>query len=183
MGLGPDGVDSYRDVLERGFARRQAQPPGPASTPIDGVAVASTNGTAPAPGADFEIFGGASVTITKDVRATLDGMRPLTAMSVGGMGSESHNYHKEAMARRGFPEAAERIGELWRAGRKQEAAGAVPVEYLEQTALVGSPARIRDRWRSSFVPAGVTGVIIDTRQVEALELMADLAGTRETVAT
>ena len=58
-------------------------------------------------------------------------------MYVGGMGSETHNFHRDAMARRGFPEAADRIGELWRAGRKDEAVAAVPVEYLEQNALVG----------------------------------------------
>ena len=129
---------------------------------------------------DFEVFGGASVTITDDVRGVLDRMRPLTAMYVGGMGSESHNYHRDAMARRGFPEAADRIGELWRAGRKEEAQAAVPEEYLEQNALVGSVARIRRRWEEGYAAPGVTGVIVSAAQPEALELMADLAGTRET---
>ena len=67
-------------------------------------------------------------------------MRPLTAMYVGGMGSATHNFHREAMARRGFPEAAARIQELWLAGRKQEAVAAVPDEYLEQGSLIGSRA-------------------------------------------
>jgi F420-dependent oxidoreductase-like protein len=128
---------------------------------------------------DFDVFVGATVSITDDVRGVLDAMRPLTAMYVGGMGSESHNYHRDAMARRGFPEAADRIGELWRAGRKEEAQAAVPEEYLEQGALVGSPARIRSRWEAGFAPAGVTGLIIGADQPEALELMAELAGTRD----
>jgi alkanesulfonate monooxygenase SsuD/methylene tetrahydromethanopterin reductase-like flavin-dependent oxidoreductase (luciferase family) len=126
----------------------------------------------------FEVFTGQTVTITDDVKAVHDAMRPLTAMYVGGMGSESHNYHRDAMARRGFPEAADRIGELWRAGRKEEAQAAVPEEYLEQSALAGSPERIRRRWEEGQLP-GVTGVIIGAHQPEALELMADLAGTRE----
>jgi F420-dependent oxidoreductase-like protein len=128
---------------------------------------------------DFDVFTGATVTITDDVKGVLDAMRPLTAMYVGGMGSESHNYHRDAMARRGFPEAADHIGELWRAGRKEEAQAAVPEEYLEQTALVGSPDRIRRRWEEGYVLPGVTGVIVGAHQPEALELMADLAGTRE----
>jgi F420-dependent oxidoreductase-like protein len=127
----------------------------------------------------FEIFTGTSVTITDDVKGRLDAMRPLTAMYVGGMGSESHNYHHDAMARRGFPEAAALIGELWRAGRKEEAQAAVPEEYLEQSALVGPVARIRRRWAEGIVPAGVTGLIVGAEQPEALELMADLAGTRD----
>lgn len=157
MGLGSGGVAGYSEALDRGFARRPGGRP-------DG----------------FEVFGGCSVRITDDVRGALDAMRPLTAMYVGGMGSETHNYHRDAMARRGFREEADRIGELWRAGRKEEAVAAVPDEYLEQTALLGSPKRIRDRW-PSVAGSGVTGLIVGTDQVEALELLADLAGTRETV--
>lgn len=127
----------------------------------------------------FEVFTGCSVTITDDVSGTLDAMRPLTAMYVGGMGSATHNYHRDAMARRGFPEAADRIVELWRSGRRQEAEAAVPEEYLEQTALVGTAQRIRRRWAEGFVPAGVTGLIVGTQDLEALELMAELAGTRD----
>jgi F420-dependent oxidoreductase-like protein len=158
MGFGPDGVEGYREPLERGFSKR------PSDWPRS---------------EDFEIFTGCSVRITDDVRGALDAMRPLSAMYVGGMGSATHNYHRDAMARRGFPEAAARIGELWRAGRKEEAMAAVPEEYLEQNALLGSPARIRRRWDEGFVPAGATGVIVGTDQLEAIDLMADLAGTRE----
>ena len=159
MGLGPDGLTPYEQPLARGFAKR---PEGKRAE-------------------DFEIFGSMSVRITDDVRGTLDAMRPLTAMYVGGMGSETHNFHRDAMARRGFHEAADRIGELWRAGHKEEATAAVPLEYLEQSALVGSPARIRDRWSAGAAPPGVTGLIVSTDQLDALELMADLAGTRDRV--
>ena len=129
----------------------------------------------------FDVFTGAAVNITDDVHGALDAMRPLTAMYVGGMGSESHNYHRDAMARRGFPDAAQRIGELWRAGKKEEAQAAVPDEYLEQNALIGSVERIRRKWSDGYLREGVTGVIVDARQPEALELMADLAGTRDEV--
>jgi hypothetical protein len=67
------------------------------------------------------------------------------------------------------------------AGRKQEAIDAVPDEYLEQGALLGSVARIRQRWEADFANRGATGVIVRSEQLEALELLADLAGTREQV--
>lgn len=159
MGLGPEGVAGYNEAISRGFAKR-------------------TDGR---DAGDFEIFGSLSVRITDDVRGALDAMRPLTAMYVGGMGSTTHNFHREAMARRGFPDEADRIGELWRAGHKEEAMAAVPEEYLEQNALLGTPGRIRQRWDQGIVPRGVTGVIIGAEQPEALELMANLAGTRDTV--
>ncbi len=157
MGLGPDGVAPYEQPLAGGFAKR-------------------SDGRRPE---DFEIFGSMSVRITEDVRGALESMRPLTAMYVGGMGSETHNFHRDAMARRGFPEAADRIGELWRSGRKDEAVAAVPLEYLEQSALVGSPERIRDQWAAGAAPPGVTGLIISTDRVDVLDLMADLVGSRD----
>ena len=163
MGLPPEGADGYRAELEAGWAARPEGPgPGPGGRPEG-----------------FEIFSGCQVELTGDVKGRLDAMRPLTAMYVGGMGSESHNYHRDAMARRGFPEEAARIGELWRAGRREEAQAAVPYEYLEQGTLLGSRERIRQRWGQGVVPAGVTGLIVGAAQPEALELMADLAGTRE----
>jgi alkanesulfonate monooxygenase SsuD/methylene tetrahydromethanopterin reductase-like flavin-dependent oxidoreductase (luciferase family) len=161
IGLGPNGMERYRPILERGFSRRRE------------------------PSVGFDIFTGCSVTLTDDVGGVLDAMRPLTAMYVGGMGSSTHNYHREAMGRRGFPEAAARIQELWLAGRKEEARQAVPVEYLEQSALVGSAARIKQRWERDFAPleaAGVTGVVVSTDQPEALDLLAELGGTREKTA-
>ena len=52
---------------------------------------------------------------------------------------------------------------------------AVPLEYLEQGTLLGSPERIRRRWEEGIVPPGVTGLILGTEQPEAMRLMADLA--------
>lgn len=128
----------------------------------------------------FEVFGSVSVRITDDVQAVLDAQKPLTAMYVGGMGSSTHNYHREAMARRGYPEAAERIQELWRAGRREEAVAAVPDEYLDENGLFGTAARIRSRWEP-WLERGLTGLVVRADQPGALDLMADLAGTRDTV--
>jgi hypothetical protein len=120
---------------------------------------------------------GCNVEITDDVAGALDRMRPLTAMYVGGMGSSTHNYHRDAMARRGFPEQAARIQELWLAGRKEEARRTVPDEYLEQGALIGTEQRIRRRWEEGIAPPGVTGLIVGASRPEELQLVADLAGT------
>lgn len=47
--------------------------------------------------------------------------------------------------------------------------------------LLGSPKRIRERW-PSVVPGGVTGMIVGADQPEALEAVAQAAGTRDLVA-
>ncbi|MGP0030052.1 MAG: LLM class F420-dependent oxidoreductase [Acidimicrobiales bacterium] len=144
------GSGSHLAPLERGWATRGGRP------------------------ADFEVFTGASVQLTDDVAGALDRMRPLTAMYVGGMGSATHNFHREAMARRGFPDEARRIQELWLAGRKDEAVAAVPDAYLEQSSFIGDEQRIRRRWADWSPPPLATGLIVDVPGVDELRLVAAL---------
>jgi len=121
------------------------------------------------------------VTVTDDVAAALRTQKPGIALYVGGMGHPTLNFHKRSMEQLGYADAAARIEELFRAGRKQEAADAVPDEFVEEGALVGTPARIRERYRAWADCDIVTGLHIGTGQPEALELMAEIALTEEPV--
>jgi alkanesulfonate monooxygenase SsuD/methylene tetrahydromethanopterin reductase-like flavin-dependent oxidoreductase (luciferase family) len=114
--------------------------------------------------------------VTDDVRTALDSLKPMTALYVGGMGHKNVNFHKDQMARRGFPEAAARIQELFLAGQRQAAVDAVPDEYVDQGALIGPPQRIRERfaaWRDS----GATGLTLHTQEKDAIDLVSSLAGS------
>ena len=127
---------------------------------------------------DLEIQPMLSVQITEDIRKALNAMKPGIALYVGGMGHRNKNFHNDMMVRRGYGEAAARIQELYLAGRKQEAMDAVPDEYCDEGALVGPKQRIKERfqeWESS----GATGLTLTTHRPDALELMAELAGTRD----
>jgi F420-dependent oxidoreductase-like protein len=126
---------------------------------------------------DLEIQPAVAVLLTDDVRAALQTLKPRVALYVGGMGHRSKNFHKQAMIARGFGEAAECIQELYLAGRKDEAMAAVPDDFIDEGALVGPASRVRERYRA-WADSGVTGLTVATQQVEAMELMADLAGTR-----
>src|SRR5262249_2313143 len=128
---------------------------------------------------DLEIQPSVTVLVTDDVRAGLATLKPRIALYVGGMGHRSKNFHTQAMIARGYGDAAQRIQDLYLAGRKGEAAAAVPDEFVDEGALVGSPGRIRDRYRA-WAGCGITGLTIATEQPAAMELMADLAGTRPT---
>jgi F420-dependent oxidoreductase-like protein len=155
FGFTPGMMQLYRPWLEEGFRRAGS-----------GRSLA-----------DLEIQTGCSVSITDDVRGALDAMKPMTALSVGGMGHPKLNFHKQRMIRCGYREAAERIQELFLAGRREEAARAVPDAFLDDAALVGPVARIRERW-PGFRDCGATGITIHTEQPEALRLMAELAECR-----
>ncbi|HUG36291.1 MAG TPA: LLM class flavin-dependent oxidoreductase [Candidatus Limnocylindrales bacterium] len=84
------------------------------------------------------------------------------------------NFHKDMMARRGYGDAAARIQELYLAGRKAEAEAAVPDEFCDEGALIGSPDRIRARYRA-WADSGITGLTIVAAEPEALEPMATIA--------
>ncbi len=150
MGLAPANAAQFRPALERGAAR-------------SGRSVA-----------DLVVHATVTVRITDDVKATLDAMKPRTALYVGGMGARDANFHKDAMARRGFPEAAERIQELFLAGHRDEAVAAVPDEYLDDGGLFGSPQRIAHRFEA-WTACGVSALTVHTDQDEAVELLAKLA--------
>ncbi|PYM20086.1 MAG: LLM class F420-dependent oxidoreductase [Candidatus Rokuibacteriota bacterium] len=123
---------------------------------------------------DFEIQARAAVAITDDIPAALRSMKPRVALYVGGMGHRDKNFHKDMMVRRGFGDAAQRIQELFLAKRKDEAVAAVPDEFCDEMSLVGSAARIRERYRA-WADSGITGLTIVTEQPDAMELMAKLA--------
>jgi F420-dependent oxidoreductase-like protein len=124
---------------------------------------------------DFEIQASTTVIITDDVKSAFAAMKPQIALYVGGMGHRDKNFHNDAMAQRGYGDAAKRIQELYLGGRKQEAEAAVPDEYLDEGSLVGPVARIREKYRA-WEGSGATGLTIGSRQPQALELIAELAG-------
>ena len=121
---------------------------------------------------------GVAVHITDDVQAAIDAGKPNAALYVGGMGHKTLNFHKHMMTERGFGDAAERIQELYLAGRKDEATAAVPDEFIDEAALFGPKARIKKRYRG-WVDAGFTGLTVGTQQDEAVRFMAELAGLNQ----
>jgi len=151
----PGMMDTYRRWIEEGFAR-------------------AGGGKS---WADFEVAPMVGVNVTDDVKAALGAMKPGIALYVGGMGHRDKNFHNDMMVRRGYPEAAARIQELFLAGHKAEATEAVPDEYVDEGALIGPKQRIRERYRE-WEGSGATTLVLTTGQDEAVEFMAEVAGTR-----
>jgi F420-dependent oxidoreductase-like protein len=152
MHMTPATIGPKLRLLEEGLARRS-----------DGRSVK-----------DLEIVANTQLILTDDVRAALDAVKPTIALYAGGMGAQAKNFHKDAMVERGFAAEAERIQELFLAGRKEEAAAAVPDDYIDEAALIGSEARIAERfarWRDS----GFTLLRLSNPDEAAMETLARIA--------
>lgn len=130
---------------------------------------------------DFELFSIATVIVTNDVKSALDSIKPTRALYIGGMGARAKNFHNDRMIERGYAEEAARVQELFLAGRKDEAAAAIPDEFIDEEAIVGPPDRIRERFRAwaDAGERGLDGLAVGAMQPEAIELFAELAETRE----
>lgn len=126
---------------------------------------------------NFDIVAGCTVAVGDNVKMLLAMQKPVLALYMGGMGAREKNFHNEMAVKYGYGDAAARIQELYLAGRKAEAADAVPDELCDEMSLVGPAARIKERYRA-WDDAGVTTMLVQARQPEAIQLMADLAGVR-----
>lgn len=122
---------------------------------------------------DFEVLYSAVVNITDNVEEGLMGVKHMLALYVGGMGAKDRNFHNELVGRFGFEKEAAEIQELYLAGKKMEAAMAVPDELADEISLVGPKERIRQRLQA-WEESPVTGLIVGARGVQDLEVIADL---------
>jgi F420-dependent oxidoreductase-like protein len=122
---------------------------------------------------DFEIAATASVFVGDDVAALRDALRPHVALYVGGMGAKGRNFYNSLVRRYGWEEEAERIQELYLAGKQREAIAAVPDELVDAVSLIGPKERIAERleaWRET----PITTLVLGTTQPEALQTLAEL---------
>ena len=70
-------------------------------------------------------------------------------------------------------EAAERIQDLYLAGKKDEAMLAVPTELADEISLVGSVDRIKDRL-NAWKETPVSSLLVSTRSIGELRTFAKL---------
>lgn len=120
----------YREALDAGFARRGGRPD------------------------RFEVVATLPVVVDDDVDRAADRVRPDLALYMGGMGARGANFHHDVFARMGHAELAARVQDLYLRGEKAAAAAAIPTALVEQVALVGPAAKIRDdlgRWEDTVV--------------------------------
>jgi F420-dependent oxidoreductase-like protein len=123
--------------------------------------------------ARFDVAPTAAVVLGADVDACRAAVKARLALYVGGMGARGKNFYNELVRRYGYEAAAQRVQDLYLAGRKEEAAAAVPDALVDEVALCGPRERIKERlerWKAS----GVTTLICGTNRVEALRAMAEL---------
>lgn len=111
------------------------------------------------PGRHFEIDAAVPTSVGDDVAACADRIRPYAALYVGGMGSREQNFYNDLACRMGYEDEAAQVQELYLNQQWREAAAAVPLEFIDETSLVGPPARIAQRL-ARFAESGLTTLTV-----------------------
>ncbi len=121
----------------------------------------------------LEVVAGGAVAIGEGLEHLRDRARPGIALYVGGMGARDRNFYNQLFRKYGFESEADEIQELYLSGKKEEAAAAVPKEFLDATSLIGPAGFVKERI-AAYKEAGVT-------VLNATPMGDDPAGTLEKV--
>lgn len=147
----PRMADTYNAWLDEGFGRSGAR---------------HTRET-------FEICATAQIVLTDDPAAAVAAIKPFLALYMGGMGSEDTNFHAEVYRRMGYSDVVDEVTELFRAGRKDEAAQIIPDAVVADSAIVGDEAHVREQIKV-WEAAGVTTMLVSPGSVAEVERLAKL---------
>lgn len=121
----------------------------------------------------FEISPTVMVYFNDNLEEALYPVKAMLGFYIGGMGAAKRNFHKELMARMGFPDEAEQIQQLFFEGRRDEAIAAVPDQFADEISLCGPRDRVKEKlkdWENS----PVTSLLVNG-DANFLQEMAELA--------
>ncbi|WP_063065286.1 LLM class F420-dependent oxidoreductase [Nocardia violaceofusca] len=104
---------------------------------------------------DLDIYAGPALAIGDNVEPLREFVKPHLALYIGGMGAKGKNFYHSLATQYGYGAEADRIQELYLAGKKDEAAKVVPDELVRDISLIGSASFVKERV-AAFREAGVT---------------------------
>jgi F420-dependent oxidoreductase-like protein len=123
----------------------------------------------------FDVAATAPAIVTDDVESARNMLKEYYSFYIGGMGARGKNFYNDLFTRYGYEAEARTIQDLFLDGKQREAAAKVPDAFVDEVALIGSVAQIRDRlaaWRES----GATTLLVSTRDAATLRGVAEAAG-------
>lgn len=152
--MNPDRFDLFADALNAGFAKAGG------GKGLDSFSVAPF----------------VKVVLDDDLHRAQLPVRENLALYIGGMGAREQNFYNDYAKRLGYAAEAKEIQDLFLAGKRGEAAAAVPEKLIDEVALVGPADRIRDRlqrWKEAGKKRHVGALLAAASSPEALRLLAE----------
>jgi alkanesulfonate monooxygenase SsuD/methylene tetrahydromethanopterin reductase-like flavin-dependent oxidoreductase (luciferase family) len=99
--------------------------------------------------------------------------RSTFALYIGGMGARGRNFYNTVFERQGYADEAKLVQDLYLDGRKEEAAAALPADFVERSTLIGPPGFVRERI-AALSEAGVTHLHVSPVGSDVPKLLAQV---------
>ncbi len=147
----PGSASMYQPWLDEGFARPGAR---------------HTRET-------FEIAATCHLEITDDPQKVIDGLKPIVALYMGGMGAKDQNFHKNVFERMGYAHITDQVQELFLAGKRDDAAALIPDELVDDLHIIGDAAKVTDKI-AQWEETGVTTLMLSLRTPEEVRQVAEV---------
>ena len=103
----------------------------------------------------FDVVPTVPIVVGDDPEAAARSIAWYSALYVGGMGSREKNFYNQLAVRMGFDEAAKQVQDLYLERKYDEAAAAVPFDFIDGTSLLGPKERIAEKMQA-MAASGVT---------------------------
>jgi F420-dependent oxidoreductase-like protein len=129
---------------------------------------------------ELQVVAAVPVAVGDDVDALHDQVRPHLALYVGGMGARGKNFYNDLAVRYGYEAAAKEVQDLYLDGKKDEAAAALPEDFVRAVSLIGPEGYVAERV-AAYAEAGVTTLTLQPLdgsregRLRTVETMARLA--------
>jgi F420-dependent oxidoreductase-like protein len=153
--VGERSIELTGEIAEGWLAT--AVPPDRVRSVVDGLSRGAAVARTPVP--SFDVVVQLQAVVGDDIEACADQLRARAAMTLGGMGSRRTNFYRAAAAGLGFGEEVAEVEARFAAGDRAGAAAAVPVDYLDRTALLGPVERIAERMRE-YAAVGTSSLCV-----------------------
>jgi hypothetical protein len=89
------------------------------------------------------------------------------------MGARGRNFYNTVFARQGYGDAARVVQDLYLDGRKDEAAAALPDDFIDRVTLIGPPPYVKERI-AALREAGVTHLHVNPVTTDAPKLLSQV---------
>lgn len=170
--IGPKNVELTAEIAD-GWLPIFYSPERAATTYVPLLQAGFERSGVPDKAASFDIAPTVSALVTDDIEGARLQMKPQLGLYIGGMGAKGKNFYNDLARRYGYEAEAEKIQDLYLAGKKMEATMSVPDRLVDEVCLIGTKDMIRDRldaWRDS----GVGTLILGTSDPTTLTVIAEL---------
>ncbi|HEU5456885.1 MAG TPA: LLM class F420-dependent oxidoreductase [Nocardioides sp.] len=150
----PKSAGMYGPWLDEGFAR-------------DGARRAR---------ADFEIAATCHVQIVEDAAekaAVINGLKPVVALYMGGMGAKDQNFHKQVFDRMGYESITSQVQELYLGGKKDDATALIPDELVDDMHIIGTEGEVKETV-ASWEETGVTTLMLSCGSAAEVRRIAEV---------